>query len=139
MGEPAPKLPESTSRKTLPAAMVATQWKPGICPNPGGRPKGLASYIRESTLDGRELADFLMSVMRGNEVFSKIADRLKACEMLMDRAFGKHFAAEADPNIKPILDLTRLTPEELAFLDNVRLGLSAIGQRIGSGEASTQP
>ena len=129
MGEAAERISENTRGNT--ANLIP--WKPGQSGNPGGRPKGLASYIRENTFDGRELADFLMSVMRGHEVFSKVTDRLKACEMLMDRAFGKHFAADTDPNIKPILDLTKLTPEELAFIDNVRLGLASIGERITRG------
>lgn len=135
MGEAAERISEN--RRGNIANLIP--YKPGQSGNPGGRPKGLSAYIREKTLEGHELADFLMGVMRGSTAFAKIADRLKACEMLMDRAFGRHFAAEADPNVRPILDMSKLTTEELAFIDNVRLGLASIGQRIASGEAEEKP
>lgn len=132
MGEAA----KASENRAVPVGLIP--WKPGQSGNPGGRPKGLASYIRESTLDGRELADFLMEVMRGQTMYSKVTDRLKACEMLMDRAFGKQFAPEPgnDKNLKPILPLSKLTAEELLFLENVRAVLSAIGRRIGEEESA---
>lgn len=116
-------------------------WKPGQTGNPGGRPKGLAGYIRDQTMDGRELADFLISVMRGEfpPLSFRGSERLKACEMLLNRGFGQQPLIEGDPNIKPVLDLAKLTPQELDFIENVRLGLIAIGERIKRGEAETQP
>lgn len=130
------------STPSSPASHLAQyKWKPGDpSPNPGGRPKGLASYIREQTLDGRELADFLMGVMRGKDkLFCKMSDRLRACELLLDRAFGKQPVIEGDKNIKPVLNLAELTEQELQFLENVRLGLLAIHQRVGSGASEAQP
>jgi hypothetical protein len=115
-------------------------WQPGQSGNPGGRPKGLISYIREKTLDGRLLADFLLEVVQGNErAFCKMSDRLKATEMLLDRGCFPKTHGETDPDAKPILDLSKLTEQELQFLDNVRLGLIAISSRIGSGEAEAEP
>jgi hypothetical protein len=142
MGEAAREIPENTPRNT-PPQLLATVWKKGDpSPNPGGRPKGLAAYIREQTLDGRELADFLILVVRGGDrVFCKMSDRLKAVEMLMDRAFGRVQGPPAgeDQKLKPVLDLDKLTEQELQFLENVRLGLIAISDRVRSGEAEAEP
>lgn len=121
-----------------PPQFLATVWKKGDpSPNPGGRPKGLASYIRDKTLDGTELADFLIGVMRGQEkVFCKMSDRLKAVEMLLDRGFGKQPVIDGDKNIRPVLNLSDLTEQELEFLENVRLGLAAIHERVNGGKAT---
>lgn len=139
MGDAAEKLTENRKYNT----QNLTPWKPGCpSPNPGGRPKGLAAYIRENTMDGRELADFLIGVVRGHDDhFAKMTDRLKACEMLMDRAFGRIQGptAETDPKLKPVLDLDKLTAQELQFLENVRLGLVTISERVRSAEAEADP
>lgn len=123
--------------------LIPHQWKPGgPSPNPGGRPKGLSSYIREKTLDGRDLVDFLDSVMRGGEkVFCKMSDRLKAVEMLLAYGLWPKVGA-VDPSggeIKPLLDLSKLTDDELKFIENVRLGLITIHERIRGGEAPPSP
>lgn len=141
MGEAARKLPENTPPNT-PPQLVATVWKPGCpSPNPGGRPKGLAAYIREHTMDGRELADFLIGVVREGGEFCKMSDRIYACEMLMNRAFGKVSGPPAgeDGKLKPVLDLDKLTEQELQFLENVRLGLLTISDRVRSTEAEAEP
>lgn len=117
------------------------QWKAGDpSPNPGGRPKGLAAYIREHTMDGRELADFLIKVMHGEikEGFKGL-DRIRACELLLNRAFGTQPVIEGDKAIKPLLDLDKLTAQELEFIENVRLGLTAISKRIGGSETQAPP
>ena len=60
--------------------------------NPGGRPKGLASYVRESTNNGQEMVDLMTSIMRGETIDGtkpRIKDRMDAASWLSDRAFGK--------------------------------------------------
>jgi hypothetical protein len=77
--------------------------------------------------------------MRGQDLpFCKVADRIKAVEILIDRAFGKQPVIEGDKNIKPVLNLADLTEQELQFLENVRLGLLAIHERARSGAPETQ-
>ena len=63
-------------------------FKPGQSGNPGGRPLGLASQIREKTNNGAELVDFMLSVLRGLKD-KKQKDQLEACNWLADRGFGK--------------------------------------------------
>ncbi len=80
--------------------------KPGQSGNPSGRPKGtrdLAGYVLETTDDGRELIDSLLSIARGitpniavqegsrprKDQQVRPADQLKAIEMLLDRGFGR--------------------------------------------------
>lgn len=136
MGDAAEKLSGSTPPNTPPGLIP---WKPGQSGNPAGRPKGgigLATYIREHTLEGRELVDFLLEVVRtGGEDF-KGRDRLTAVEMLMDRAFGKVLPVNPEPSdkLKPVLDLDKFTEKELEFLESVRLGLVAISDRIRGAE-----
>lgn len=66
-----------------------------------GNPKRnpLRHYIRQQTLDGREMADFMLGVLRGEPILkSRLAKRdripslkarMYAAEWLADRAFGR--------------------------------------------------
>lgn len=71
--------------------------------NPGGgRPKGLASLVRERTGDGAELVDFMLDVLRGRKK-APLRLRMEAAQWLADRGFGKvalpleHSGAEGGP------------------------------------------
>ncbi len=63
-------------------------WRPGVSGNPGGRPKGVASYVREQTQDGREIVDYLLRYVRG-ETDCGHRERLEAVKILFDRGFGR--------------------------------------------------
>ena len=92
----------------------------GVSGNPGGRPKGLASIIKDRTFDGQELVEFYTSVFRGEKIDGvkpSLKHRMEAGSWLSDRGFGKpaqqsvHEEAELgyDPH-----DLYRsYTPEQL--------------------------
>ena len=63
----------------------------GVTGNPGGRPKGLASYIREQTTDGQDLVDMVMHILqhpKGNAV-QRQRLQLECIQWLADRGFGK--------------------------------------------------
>ena len=63
-------------------------WRRGQpSPNPGGRPKGLASLVREQTADGADLVEFLLKVLHNKRQPMRL--RLEACAQLLDRGFGK--------------------------------------------------
>jgi hypothetical protein len=55
--------------------------------NPGGRPKGFASYIRAQTNDGVELVEFVLGIFR-SEGKATLDLRLAAATWLADRGFG---------------------------------------------------
>ena len=64
------------------------QFLPGHSGNPGGRPVSFHNYIQERTADGSELADFVLSVFRG-ENGASTKERMDAATWLADRGFGK--------------------------------------------------
>ena len=62
-------------------------FKPGQSGNPGGRPKGLVSRIRQQTREGEELVDYMLRVFRDENASRR--DRMQAADWLADRGFGK--------------------------------------------------
>ena len=65
------------------------RFKKGQSGNPGGRPKGLVSAIREETRDGEELVTFMLRVFRGDVPNARLRDQVDAATWLSDRGFGK--------------------------------------------------
>jgi hypothetical protein len=60
----------------------------GVSGNPGGRPKGLARYVRELVGDdGRRIVDFMLSVL--DDETERLEQRIQAATWLADRGFGK--------------------------------------------------
>ena len=69
-------------------AVIGRPFAKGVSGNPGGRPKGLARYVRELVGDdGRRIADFMLNVL--DDESERTETRLKAAEWLAERGFGK--------------------------------------------------
>jgi len=63
-------------------------WQPGQSGNPLGRrsDKTLVDHVLTSTKGGAELGDLLLSIARNGK---RDTDRIEACDVLLDRCFGK--------------------------------------------------
>jgi hypothetical protein len=75
------------SGETAPIA-VGRPFPQGVSGNPGGRPKGLARYVRELVGDdGQRIADFMLGVLEDDT--ERTETRMQAATWLADRGFGK--------------------------------------------------
>lgn len=94
---------------------------PGVSGNPGGRPRGFASYIREQTGEGRELVDFALGVLRDDTAPGR--SRLDALRWLADRGFGRvpELGAVADSGAE--YDTFTVTDADLARFDELEAEL----------------
>jgi hypothetical protein len=104
---------------TAPARVVGRPFAPGVSGNPGGRPKGLARYVRELVGDdGRRIADFMLSVLEDEG--ERTETRMEAARWLADRCFGKATQPtrrEVDVAGDATLDhLRAMSDEELAAI-----------------------
>jgi hypothetical protein len=96
--------------------VVGRPFPKGVSGNPGGRPKGLARYVRERVGDdGRRIADFMLSVL--DDETERTETRLKAAEWLAERGFGKApvslGAGEGAPTTMVVRSAFRPAIEEL--------------------------
>ena len=74
--------------------------------NPGGRPVGFREQIKESTGDGSELVEVVLSVLRVlRDENASNRERMEAATWLADRGFGKP-APVRDDDVPGIGDFT---------------------------------
>lgn len=67
----------------------SNKFKPGQSGNPGGRPK-LPRDLREKLKQNSANAfEYLAAVVMGNEPKARVADRIRAAEILIERTYGK--------------------------------------------------
>jgi len=127
-----------------------TRFRKGASGNPGGRPRGLAVYIREQTHEGRDLVDMHLRIITGLDprnsaqlqafrqatgrapkpLRPKLSDIVASATWLADRGFGKPTQAMeiigAPPPEDDEVDFGRLSDCELELLD--QLVMKAQGQ-----------
>jgi len=79
-------------------------FQPGNNANPSGRPKADPELVALCKSHTKEAIENLVSIMRNS---IKDENRLKAIEMILDRAYGKPISIEVDPGsgepLKPIV------------------------------------
>jgi hypothetical protein len=107
---------ENSARTTRLGGVTGAGFRPGVSGNPGGRPRGLASRVRELVGDdGNAIAEFMFSVMVDERV--RNADRIDAGTWLADRAFGKSvLAVDIDVAQHSYLNLRALSNDDLETL-----------------------
>jgi len=98
-------------------------WKPGESGNPGGRPKGLARLVRDSTKDGKLIVEQMVKILTGKTIKGAwgspaYRDILDAAKWLADRGFG-HSELTLDVNGDEY-DLKRILLVELQKHDKSR-------------------
>ena len=108
----------------------SSSWKPGFCPNPGGRPKLLAN-VRDLAREMTEKAiHTLVSVMDGRQ--SPPNARVAAAVALLDRGWGRPpsmlevSAMEGEPS-STALDYSKLTDKELHDLERLIVKMTVNG------------
>ncbi len=132
---------ENSSPTAKPKRGPGRPFEPGQSGNPGGRPRGLASAVRETlktaTRDGEDpafvLARFFAAVVA--DPTNKLEHRMEAGRWLSDRGWGKApiFAPIADEDP---LDLAERETTELAAAFDGRLDELAARRRQ---QASAKP
>ena len=70
------------------------KWQPGVSANPGGRPKGLASEIRERTANGEQIIDIVLNILLhpAGKPVQRQKLQMEAANYLTDRGWGKALA-----------------------------------------------
>lgn len=102
-------------------------WGAGTSGNPGGRPRGIEAKLRERFGDDAiTLIGVLVQLGRGEvpegyggETEIKTSDRIRACEIVLDRILGKPTQAiegAVDVSLSPtqiaVMEALKLTPHE---------------------------
>lgn len=124
--------PDNSQGTVSTAHLAPYQFKPGQSGNPNGRPKNdnLASYIREHTNGGQEVADYFLAKFRQAETDNKTArEKWEAGDWLAAHGFSvpkPDDGSTSTPLAASVFAiLIGLKPELLAELNRAAIALSA--------------
>lgn len=108
--------------------------------NPGGRPKGLERLVREM-VDWEKATNVLVSILYGPLSAScRVQDRLRAYELLAQRAYGQPKAVVQIEPPKDTLNLRgRSTEELIAARETLRRILEGNGEPVTPALPSDVP
>lgn len=108
-----------------------TPWRKGQSGNPGGRPRGLASRVREATRDGEDLVEFMLNVLNG-KIKATPRDRIESAKWLADRGFGR--SVEVSATLTAQLDssgaVQGMADDQLEQLARQLSGGSTVGRTV---------
>ena len=110
---------QNTENSMETTRVVGRPFPKGMSGNPGGRPRGLAAYVRENTNGGDEIVQLMVTIMRGDVIggqVPRIRDRMDAATWLADRAFGKAVAQVETKSLNVDMGLNEISTEELLEL-----------------------
>lgn len=144
-----PKTPENAIKAPAPAGPkrrggnpeVLAQYhfkKGGPSANPGGRPKGIASRIRELTNDGDDILKMFAKVVSG-DLHGSTRDKLEAGKVLMDRMWGKSVEFQAVMNLAADESTQQLAGEALEALARTLKGTTPAALPTPAPEARALP
>lgn len=108
--------------------------------NPGGRPQGLASFVRSITDDNRDQARFFAKLANGGVKGAQVRDLVEAHKWLADRGSGKALdvsatlTMNADPQTSEVRELA--TETLLSFVQT--LDVKPLPEAQRSLEAKTE-
>jgi len=114
MSDAAEKLPNN-GHGTIPKGLIP--WKPGQSGNPSGFNvmHSMMRRVREATNNGQDLIDVLKELLADNNPVV----RLKACEMLWDRGWGKPKEPKDEAGTHKTWDISKLSADKQQELINV--------------------
>lgn len=101
--------------------MALTPFKPGQSGNPNGRPKMPPELIKAFRDRTQDALNTLVEIM--NDKDGRGSERVKAAEVVLDRAWGKPIQA-VDASVTSdirMVDTSNLTPDQKAVLAEVAL------------------
>lgn len=93
----------------------AGQWKKGVSPNPGGRPKGVAHVRAIARSYTREAIETLVEIMTDRDCAP--APRVAAANAILDRGYGKPLQSHVQLSDVPDDELTVEVKRRLELVD----------------------
>ena len=114
-------------------AKSKTSFKKGVCPNIGGRPKGIAEIRAIARAYSHEAIEILVSIARDKD--ARESCRIVAASILLDRAWGRAESARSIDDTPEHMAVEKLSTTDLyALLDNLNKSKQNVVCRLEESE-----